>query len=202
MRKQTFLLENTLKIVISKFLLVSFILLALTSNSDSKEKWLLDKKISKITFEVPVLFATNVIGEFKEINGFVEIDLENKKNNKAILSVSIKSVETNYEKYRDLLLSNIFFDLSNYPIGVLDTKKFSYENETELNLNIELTIKGISKIIETKLEIKKLSNEIVQIIGTSEFSRNEFNIGTGSWRNTTFLKDNIKIKSNIFLIKE
>ena len=194
--------ENTLKIVISKFLLVSFILLALTSNSDSKEKWLLDKKISKITFEVPVLFATNVIGEFKEINGFVEIDLENKKNNKAILSVSIKSVETNYEKYRDLLLSNIFFDLSNYPIGVLDTKKFSYENETELNLNIELTIKGISKIIETKLEIKKLSNEIVQIIGTSEFSRNEFNIGTGSWRNTTFLKDNIKIKSNIFLIKE
>ena len=33
--------------------------------------------LSEISFEVPVLFATNFFGEFKNIEGYVEIDLEN-----------------------------------------------------------------------------------------------------------------------------
>ena len=66
------------------------------------------------------------------------------RNNKAILSVDINSIELNYEKYRELILGPIFFDFSNHPIGVIDTKKFSYKNEKDLKLEIEITIKGIS----------------------------------------------------------
>ena len=44
------------------------------------------------------LFAKNVIGEFQNFDGFVELDLNNKKNNKAILSVDIKSLKINYKK--------------------------------------------------------------------------------------------------------
>tara|TARA_Y100000768_G_scaffold192095_1_gene144041 strand:+ start:1330 stop:1929 length:600 start_codon:yes stop_codon:yes gene_type:complete len=199
MKKLIYLLENILKKVILRALIIN---IAFFSNCFANEKWVIDKNLSSINFEVPILFATNVLGKFKNIDGFVEIDLENKTNNKALLSVSIDSIETNYEKYRDLLLGPIFFDSLNYPIGLLDTKKFSYENETNLILHIELTIKGISKIIETNLKIKKLSTGIVQILGNLEFSRNDFNIGTGKWSNTTFLKDKIIINSNIFLIKE
>ena len=191
----------SLKITIKFFLLILIVLL-FNIKAQANEKWVIDKNLSKITFEVPVLFATNVIGEFKTINGFVEIDIKDKKNNKAILSVDIESLETNYDKYKNLLLGPIFFDSKNYPIGLLDTKKFSYKNENELKLNIELTIKGISKMSETKLKVKKLTNEIVQIMGTLEFSRTDFNIGTGNWKNTTILKDKIRIESNIFLIKE
>lgn len=191
--------ENILKKIIN---LLPVLFLICISNVHASEKWVIDKKISKITFELPVLFANNVVGEFKDINGFVEIDLENKENNKAILSVKIDSIETNYEKYRNLLLGPLFFNSSNYPLGVLDTKKFSYKNEDNLTLNIELTIKGISKIVTTNLKIKKLTSDIVQIIGVLEFSRTDFKIGEGNWSNTTILKDKIKIESNIFLIKE
>ncbi len=191
--------ENILKKIIN---LLPILFLACISNVHANEKWVIDKKISNITFELPVLFASNVIGEFKNINGFVEIDLENKENNKAILSVKIDSIETNYEKYRNLLLGPLFFNSSNYPLGVLDTKKFSYKNEDNLTLNIELTIKGISKIVTTNLKIKRLTSDIVQIIGVLEFSRTDFKIGEGNWSNTTILKDKIKIESNIFLIKE
>ncbi len=199
MKKLTFLQENILKKIIN---LLPVLFLICISNVHASEKWVIDKKISKITFELPVLFANNVVGEFKDINGFVEIDLENKENNKAILSVKIDSIETNYEKYRNLLLGPLFFNSSNYPLGVLDTKKFSYKNEDNLTLNIELTIKGISKIVTTNLKIKKLTSDIVQIIGVLEFSRTDFKIGEGNWSNTTILKDKIKIESNIFLIKE
>ena len=202
MKKQTFWLENLLKKIFKNFNLLTFVLILLCSGIQAKEKWGIDKKISKIIFEVPVLFAANVKGEFKNFDGFVEIDLDNNKNNKALLSVEIESVESNYKKYRDLLLGPIFFDSTNYPIGVLDTKKFSYKDEKDLTLSIELSIKGTNKIVDKKLNIKRLTSDIVQILGLLEFSRTDFKIGTDSWSNTTILKDKIKIESNIFLIKE
>ena len=42
----------------------------------------------------------------------------------------------NYKKYRDLLLSNIFFDASKFPKAVVDTKKFSYTNEKEIQIKL------------------------------------------------------------------
>ena len=194
--------ENISKKIVRKLISIVLILFLFIPNLAAAERWNIDKNLSTIKFTLPVLFASNVVGEFKKIDGFVEIDLEDKKNNKALLSVEIESIKSNYEKYRSLLLGPVFFDSTNYPISVLDTKKFSYENETELILDIELTIKGISKMVETKLKIKKLSTDIVQILGFTEFSRSQFNIGINSWRNTTILKDKINIESNIFLIRE
>ena len=85
---------------------------------------------------------------------------------------------------------------------MIDTKKFSYANESELVLDIELSIKGISKKVKTELKVIKLTKNMVQIKGELEFNRNDFNIGTGNWKNTSILKNQIKINANIFLIKE
>ena len=194
--------ENILKKTINFFLILLILCVGLSSKSIANEKWILDKNISSISFEVPVLFATNVIGKFENIDGFVELDLKDKKNNKAILSVDIESLKVNYEKYMDLILGPVFFDSTKYPFGVLDTKKFAYNNEEKLNLDIELSIKGITKTIDTELIIINLTPDLVQIKGLLEFSRNDFNIGTGNWKNTAILKDKIIINSNLFLMKE
>lgn len=194
--------ENILKKTINFFLILLILCVGLSSKSSANEKWILDKNISSISFEVPVLFATNVIGKFENIDGFVELDLKDKKNNKAILSVDIESLKVNYEKYMDLILGPVFFNSTKYPFGVLDTKKFAYNNEEKLNLDIELSIKGITKTIDTELIIINLTSDLVQIKGRLEFSRNDFNIGTGNWKNTAILKDKIIINSNLFLTKE
>ena len=202
MKKLILLQESTLKRTVKKLIYLILILGCFSSYSIAKERWILDNKISEITFEVPVLFAENVMGKFNTIDGFVEIDTLDKKNNKAILSVNINSLEMNYKKYKNLILSDIFFNSDKYPIGVIDTKKFSYNNEEKLNLDIELTIKGTTRVVNAELLVIKLTNDLVQIKSELKFSRNDFNIGTGNWKNTTILKDKIKINSNIFLFKE
>lgn len=191
-----------MKKTINFFLILLILCVGLSSKSSANEKWILDKNISSISFEVPVLFATNVIGKFENIDGFVELDLKDKKNNKAILSVDIESLKVNYKKYMDLILGPVFFNSTKYPFGVLDTKKFAYNNEEKLKLDIELSIKGITKTIDTQLTIINLTSDLVQIKGLLEFSRNDFNIGTGNWKNTAILKDKIIINSNLFLMKE
>ncbi len=202
MKKLILLQESTLKKTVKKLIYLVLILSCFSSYGIAKERWILDKKISEITFEVPVLFAKNVMGKFNTFDGFVEIDTLDQKNNKAILSVNINSLEMNYKKYKNLILSDIFFNSDKYPIGVIDTKKFAYNNEEKLNLDIELTIKGTTRVVNTELLVIKLTNDLVQIKSELKFSRNDFNIGTGNWKNTTILKDKIKINSNIFLFKE
>ena len=181
------------------FLTINF---SLSTKVISKESWLLDKNLSSIEFELPVLFANNVQGKFEEINGIIEIDLANKENNKAIFSVKINSINMNYKKYKNLLLSDIFFDSYNFPVALVDTKKFSYKNENEFSLNVELTIKGKTEIVPLDIEIIHLANELIQIKTDLDFSRTLFNIGTGKWKSTAILKDKGVIKTNLFLFKQ
>ncbi len=143
--------ENILSKILNTFYFFLFFF-CISNQVFAYEKWVIDKDISSVKFEVGVLFASNVEGEFKGIDGFVEIDLKEQINNKALISVDIKSIDLNYKKYKNLILSDVFFDVDQFPIGVLDTKKFNYKNEEDFKLDIELTIKGTSKIIPVNLK--------------------------------------------------
>tara|TARA_B100000575_G_C23124186_1_gene651050 strand:- start:544 stop:1155 length:612 start_codon:yes stop_codon:yes gene_type:complete len=203
MKKLIFLQENILKKIFNNFHYIFFILIFFNFNeANTKEKWSIDNSISYVEFEVPVLLATNVKGKFTDINGFVELDFINNKENKAIFAVKINSLELNYEKYLELIFSNLFFEIDKFPLAIIDTKNFKYTNESEINLNAELIIKNKSEYIPIRITINKFTENLVQVIGKFEFSRTIFNIGTNQWRNTSILKDSISVKSNIFLYKE
>ena len=200
MKKQITWQEDILKkYKIFLFFLFLFILPNLTHAS---ERWILDKTLSTVEFELPVLFAKNVKGTFNTVEGFVELDLNQKKNNKAIFYVEVNDLDMNYIKYKDLLLSNIFFDAGQFPKAVVDTKKFSYVNETDLTIDVELTIKGSSKLVPLKINVKRLAEELVQIQTELIFSRTAFEIGIGNWKNTSILKDKVKLRTNLFLFRE
>ena len=185
-----------------KFFLFLFLLIVIPSFSHAAERWVLDKSLSTIEFELPVLFAKNVKGSFNTIDGFVELDVNQKENNKAIFYVEVNDLDMNYIKYKDLLLSNVFFDSQQFPKAVVDTKKFSYVNETEFSMDVELTIKGKSAIVPLVINVKRLAEELVQIQSELIFSRTAFEIGIGNWKNTTILKDKVKLSTNLFLFRE
>ncbi len=189
---------NILKVVFSLFLIFLY-----CKQTIANDLWTIDKNISSIEFEVPVLFAKNVIGKFNTFDGFVSLDLSNQNNNKALINVNIDSLDFNYKRYKNLVLSKVFFDAKKFPFGLIDTNNFKFDYEdNKINLMGELTIKGKSKKIPIDIEVIKLASELVQIKSEISFSRNEFDIGIGSWKNTTILKDEIRIKANIFLFKE
>ena len=90
------------------FLIFINFFFVLNNTVSANQKWILDKEISSITFEIPVILLKNVKGSFKEIEGIIEIDTKNKKNNKALFSVNIDSIEMNYKEYMELILSHIY----------------------------------------------------------------------------------------------
>ena len=185
-----------------KFLLIFIYFVIQPTLTLASERWILDTSLSTVEFELPVLFANNVKGKFNTIEGFVELDITEKDNNKAIFSVQINDIDMNYIKYKDLLLSNIFFDAENFPKAVVDTKTFSYVNDTEIEFEIELTIKGRNAMVPLTVYVSRLAEELVQIQTEMIFSRTAFNIGIEKWQNTAILKDKVKLQTNLFLFKE
>lgn len=200
--KQTVLRETLLKIFLNLSVFIFFYTILISKFLIAAETWVVDNKISEISFEVPVLFASNVEGKFIDFDGLVQIDINENQDNKAIFYVSINSIETNYKKYRNLLLGPIFFDSINFPLSVLDTKNFQYKNNDDNVLDVELTIKNESKNLPINLKIIELTNDLVQVKGELFFNRSDFNIGIDKWRNTTFLKDKVSLFFDIFLLKE
>ena len=95
-----------------------------------------------------------------------------------------------------------FFDTKQFPKAVVDTKKFSYTNEKEIQINVELTLKGKSLIVPLKIYVTRLAEELVQIQSEMIFSRTNFEIGLGVWSNTSILKDEVILKTNLFLFRE
>ena len=79
MKKQIFSLDVLLRKTRKISIFFSFIFLLNPSIVYAGERWFLDKELSSITFELPVLLAKNVQGTFTSIEGFVEIDVDQKK---------------------------------------------------------------------------------------------------------------------------
>ena len=187
----------------AKIIFCTFLILLYSSKNFAKNTWILDKELSEIKFELPVLLANKVKGHFTTFDGTVVIDQENKANNGALFSVQINSLELNYDKYKKLLLSNIFFNEVNFPIANIDTKKFNIPNNSDtLKINVELQIKDIVHIFPLTIEINHLTNNWLLIKTDFKFSRTAYELGKESWSSTLILRDKIHLKANLFLYRK
>ena len=169
---------------------------------NANEVWLLDKDLSTIEFEVPVFFAKNVKGGFEEIEGFVQLNNQEQVS-KVFILVKVDSININYEKHHDLLLSSTFLNQKEFKNIFVDTIQvpISYKKEKINEVKIRISLNGTYKYIPYNFEIIELAEELVQIKGELELSRSFFKIGMGKWYSTIFLKENITIKTNLFLNK-
>lgn len=84
MIKQTVLRETLLKIFLNLSVFIFFYIIFISKFLIAAETWVVDNKISEISFEVPVLFASNVEGKFIDFDGLVQIDINENQDNKAI----------------------------------------------------------------------------------------------------------------------
>ena len=137
----------------AKFIFCILLVVFYSNNIAGKNIWTIDKKLSEIKFEVPILLGKKIKGQFKEFDGFVVFDSDNKGNSKALFSVQMNSIEFNYEKYKELLFSDVFFDEKKFPFAIIDAKKFALPtNSNTLLINVELQIKDIIRVIPLKSE--------------------------------------------------
>jgi len=176
-----------------------FLFLFLCTNSFALEKWIVNNKNSSINFSIPVLLAENVTGNFKKFTGFIEVDRKNFEG-VANITIDINSITTNYDlDYGDLIRSEVFFNISQFPKASIKTKDFLINKDNTAYAFATVNIKGNEKDFKIPLSYNLQGTNKAIAKGTFAFKRTEFEIGTGMWSNTLILKDEVTVNVSLVL---
>jgi len=116
-------------------------------------KWAMDATHSEVQFKIRHLMVSNVTGHFKNFDATVETEGTDITTAKVHFHADIDSISTNNEQRDGHLKANDFFDAANHPQLTFESSKVDKINDEDYILHGTLTMRGISKEIELKVEL-------------------------------------------------
>ena len=116
------------------------------------QKWISDPTHSELQFKVKHLMISKVTGSFNDFTVQAETDNEDFGNANIKAKVQLDSIATGQPDRDNHLKSADFFDAATHPTMEFTSSSFEKKGEEEYVLTGDLTIKGITKPIQLKLE--------------------------------------------------
>ena len=111
----------------------------------AKTKWVFEPGHTAAEFSVRHMMVSNVRGHFKNVQGTVEIDLDDPTDLTVEATMSVKDIWTG-DNYRDEHLRHAdFFDADNYPEITFKGARIKLISEHEFLLTGDLTIRGVTR---------------------------------------------------------
>lgn len=118
----------------------------------STTKWVIDPTHSEIGFKVKHMMFTNVSGKFSKFDATIEAEDSNLENSKIEFTGAIDSITTGNADRDTHLLSADFFDAPLFPEIKFSATSVTKINEGEYVLVGNLTLHGITKLVELAAE--------------------------------------------------
>jgi polyisoprenoid-binding protein YceI len=149
-----------------------------------------------ITFKIKNI-GFNVDGSFSK--SYIETDFSSENSSLWKLKghVEVSTIDTDSKKRDEHLLKDDFFDAENHPLLSLQTKKFNKIADDLYSVEVELTIKNVTKTLKVPFRIVKTkTNE--EFYAYFEINRKDFNVGGSSLvlSNTVKIRVEYNLKTN------
>lgn len=117
-----------------------------------KTKWALDPTHSELTFKVRHLMITNVKGEFRSFQAYIESNGDDFSLARVEVTVDAASIDTNNADRDNHLRSADFFETERFPALTFKGTSFTRLDEENYRLRGLLTMKGVEKEIDLDVE--------------------------------------------------
>ncbi len=170
--------------------------------------WAIDPTHSDLLFKIKHLVISNVTGSFKKFEGNIVTLGDDFNNAKVNLTIDVKSIDTNQAQRDGHLQTGDFFSADLYPQILFESTSFVNIGGSNYKMNGNLTLKGVTKPVELKVEyggsednghgVIKHGFEITGIVNRMEFGM--------TWNKLTDtgglgLGEDIKLIANIQVAK-
>lgn len=162
--------------------------------------WQVDQDHTQIRFEVRHIL-TGLSGTFTDFKGDIYFDPDTPATGRINFTVSVKSVNTNHGKRDTHLRSKDFFNADKYPEMTFSSSSISKVKDNIYQLEGMLTIKGVTKKIQTQFEFfnprphpfaKKMN--VGGFVTRFAISRLEYGVGNGKFFKMGVVGDEVDVQ--------
>ncbi len=134
-------------------------------------------------------------GSFKDIEGGIALESGADNDGQALLVIKTASVSTSSGLVENIIKSDTFFDVENYPEILFVSTGFEWESKTEGVLKGKLTLHGISKPVTFNVKLSDLKgnkvgkSDIILVKITTSIKRADFGMDSM----TVMVSDTVKL---------
>lgn len=135
-------------------------------------------------------------GVFRKFAAQITFDPANAAQGSAQVSIDIASFDLGDKMYNDQVAGKDWFDARTYPQATFVSSAITPAGGNKYNVTGKLTIKG--KTATVTLPVEMTQNGATQTFdGMLPIKRSAFNVGTGEWKDTSVVADDVQIKFHI-----
>lgn len=180
--------------MITRSRLIALLIVLLPAVSQG-QAWQIDESRSSLKFQAIQQDAA-FTGEFPEFSAEISLNPDAPDLDlKIAASISMGAVDTAYEERDDYLRSEEFFHADKFPVALFESGAVQ-QTAGGVSVNGKLTIKADTHPIDMDFVFDAPSG---RLRGEGEISRLRFSVGTGMWKDTTWIADKVKILVDVYL---
>lgn len=153
--------------------------LMLFASSVMCQQWTLNKDKSEINFKIRNA-GSNVNGAFKSFSGKLDLEGDDIEAGKISGEIQVASIETGVKRRDRHLLEEEYFYEEEFPVITFKSKEISKTDSNTLEIQGQLTIRGITKQVAFQVDYAQ-QTRVQVFIFELPLNRRDFEVGGNSW---------------------
>jgi polyisoprenoid-binding protein YceI len=142
-----------------------------------------------------------VEGKFKKFTAQLDFDPAKPTAGTANISIDAASYDLGDDSYNKQATDKNWFDVAHFPTATFASTAIAPAGGTRFNVSGKLTIKGKSENVTVPVTVT--SQGTTQTFdGSLPIKRTQFDIGTGEWKDTSVVADEVVIKFHLVAVKK
>jgi polyisoprenoid-binding protein YceI len=142
-----------------------------------------------------------VDGTFRKFTAKLSFDPAKPAAGSAKLSIDTASYDLGDPSYNDQVRGKEWFDATHFPSATFVSSAIAPAGGNQFKVSGTLTIKGKSQNVTVPVTVTQQGNTQT-FDGALPIKRSQFDIGTGEWKDTSVVADEVVIKFHIVAAKQ
>ncbi|CAN0618598.1 YceI family protein [Burkholderia multivorans] len=186
-----------MKVSFSRSMLAAFAAVSLAASSAALADVDLSKsKVSAISKQMNVPTE----GVFKKFSAQVKFDPAKAAQGSAQVTIDVASYDLGDKMYNDQVAGKDWFDAKTYPQATFVSTAIAPAGGNKYSVTGKLTVKGKTETLTVPVTVTQ-SGATQAFDGVLPIKRSAFNVGTGEWKDTSIVADEVQIKFHIVAAK-
>lgn len=186
-----------MKVSFSRSMAAAFVAVSLAASGAALAD--VDLSKSKVT-AVSKQMNVPTEGVFKKFSAQVKFDPAKAAQGSAQVTIDIASYDLGDKMYNDQVAGKDWFDAKAYPQATFVSTAIAPAGGNKYNVTGKLTIKGKTETLTVPVTVTQ-AGATQTFDGVLPIRRSAFNVGTGEWKDTSIVADEVQIKFHIVAAK-